>query len=245
MFRATHFTIFLVSLVALGQGDAAESVQVCDNLFELELLTDKKGGETQFSLFDSHDNVWLSQEAGTYEANSRYTETLCLPNDDVFTLSIQGSTGGGDFAVFLQGRMVGAGAITAHPEPFQFETISPREHQVETEAKAARGLKPANAPVAPIALKGTKAPVAPKGTKAPIAPKGTKAPIAPKGTKAPIAPKGTKAPIAPKGTKAPIAPKGTKSQMPSSTPSSLPSSTPTCSVSASYEEPCLSDDFFI
>jgi len=194
MFPATLFTIFLVSLVASGHGVQAESVHECDGLFELELSTYEKGGETQVTLFDSLDNVWLSREAGTYEANSRYTETLCLPKNDVFTLSIQGSTGGGDFAVFLQGRMVGAGAMTARLEPFKFATFSPGEQQVETEAKkAARELKPAKAPVAPIAPKGTKAPVAPKGTKAPVAPKGTKAPVAPKGTKAPVAPKGTKA----------------------------------------------------
>jgi hypothetical protein len=63
--------VTLPLLCLLGAHAQAESVHGCDTLFEMELLTDEKGAETQFSLIDSRNNVVLSRKAGSYEADSR------------------------------------------------------------------------------------------------------------------------------------------------------------------------------
>jgi len=208
--RRIPFLVTALSLAAYATSAQGSQIPIhgCDTLFELELLTDEKGAETQFSLIDSRNNVVLSRTAGSYEADSRYTETLCLPKNEVFNFTIQGGNGTGDFAIFLQGKMIGAGAMTVEPfESHRFDTLSNQGEQFddgdeevsEQTAALRRVLKPkakvGAGPPVPKAIKASKAPVAPKASKAPTAPKATKAP---KGVKAPTVPK---APKAAKGTK--------------------------------------------
>lgn len=111
----------------------------CESLFELELLTDKAGKETQFSLLDSNNNLLLQRKAGSYEASSRYTESLCLPKNERSAFTIGGGSGASDFAVFLQGKLIGAGAVTFDPsDALHFDSFEGKSQDSTTRR---RGLK--------------------------------------------------------------------------------------------------------
>lgn len=179
-------------LLLLGQ--RRNSVHAaCKSHFEFELLTDDKGAETSFCLVDATNNVVLvSKEAGTYSSNTRYSESICLPPDGIFTFTIKDvdglccESGLGDFAIFFNGELIGAGGEFVDAQSFTFDTFGAGANS-EAAVALERDLQMS---MVPAAATGTKSSKATKGlstattTKAPKATKGPKAAKLPKLRKA-------------------------------------------------------------